>query len=48
MCNGFVKRFLANDAINAFRWIVLVDDSDFTARNLNNFLWVTFTLKPRC
>ena len=23
--------------------IVLVDDSDFAARNLNNFLWVTFT-----
>ena len=24
-------------------WIVLVDDADFTARTLNNFLWVTFT-----
>jgi 4-hydroxy-3-polyprenylbenzoate decarboxylase len=23
--------------------IIVVDDSDFTARNLNNFLWVTFT-----
>ncbi|MEO1448243.1 MAG: UbiD family decarboxylase [Bacteroidota bacterium] len=23
--------------------VVLVDDSDFTARKLNNFLWVTFT-----
>jgi 4-hydroxy-3-polyprenylbenzoate decarboxylase len=23
--------------------IVLVDDSEFTARTLNNFLWVTFT-----
>ena len=23
--------------------MVLVDDSDFTARNLDNFLWVTFT-----
>jgi 4-hydroxy-3-polyprenylbenzoate decarboxylase len=23
--------------------VVLVDDSDFTARNINNFLWVTFT-----
>jgi 4-hydroxy-3-polyprenylbenzoate decarboxylase len=22
---------------------VFVDDSEFTARNLNNFLWVTFT-----
>jgi 4-hydroxy-3-polyprenylbenzoate decarboxylase len=23
-------------------WIVLVDDSGFCARNLDNFLWVTF------
>jgi 4-hydroxy-3-polyprenylbenzoate decarboxylase len=23
--------------------VVLVDDSDFTARSLDNFLWVTFT-----
>lgn len=32
-----------DDPINAFPLIVLVDDSDFTARHLNNFLWVTFT-----
>ncbi len=25
------------------RIVVLVDDSDFTSRSLNNFLWVTFT-----
>ena len=25
------------------RMVVLVDDSDFTTRSLNNFLWVTFT-----
>jgi 4-hydroxy-3-polyprenylbenzoate decarboxylase len=31
------------DRINDFPLIVLVDDSDFTARRLNNFLWVTFT-----
>lgn len=30
-------------AINAFPLVVLVDDSEFTARTLNNFLWVTFT-----
>jgi len=24
-------------------WIVVVDDSEFTARSLENFLWVTFT-----
>jgi 4-hydroxy-3-polyprenylbenzoate decarboxylase len=29
--------------INQFPLIVLVDDSDFAARSLNNFLWVTFT-----
>ena len=26
-----------------FQLLVLVDDSEFTARTLNNFLWVTFT-----
>jgi 4-hydroxy-3-polyprenylbenzoate decarboxylase len=26
-----------------FPLIVLVDESEFTARTLNNFLWVTFT-----
>jgi 4-hydroxy-3-polyprenylbenzoate decarboxylase len=31
------------DAINQFPLIVLVDDAEFTARTLNNFLWVTFT-----
>jgi 4-hydroxy-3-polyprenylbenzoate decarboxylase len=33
----------ALDAINAFRWIVVVDDSQFVAESLRNFLWVTFT-----
>ncbi|MCG8554489.1 MAG: UbiD family decarboxylase [Proteobacteria bacterium] len=41
--NRFCTSYRASDAINAFPWIVLVDDSDFTARNLDNFLWVTFT-----
>jgi 4-hydroxy-3-polyprenylbenzoate decarboxylase len=31
------------DAINRFPLVLLVDDSEFTARTLNNFLWVTFT-----
>jgi 4-hydroxy-3-polyprenylbenzoate decarboxylase len=31
------------DALNGFPLIVLVDDSDFAARTLNNLLWVTFT-----
>jgi 4-hydroxy-3-polyprenylbenzoate decarboxylase len=39
----FVSSYTAQDAINGFPLIVIVDDSDFTARTLNNFLWVTFT-----
>ena len=31
------------DDLTGFPLILLVDDSDFTAKNLNNFLWVTFT-----
>jgi 4-hydroxy-3-polyprenylbenzoate decarboxylase len=32
-----------NAPINRFPLVVLVNDSEFTARSLNNFLWVTFT-----
>ncbi|HZZ81437.1 MAG TPA: UbiD family decarboxylase [Gemmataceae bacterium] len=39
----FCEAFTPGDAINAFPLIVLVDDAEFTARTLNNFLWVTFT-----
>jgi 4-hydroxy-3-polyprenylbenzoate decarboxylase len=28
---------------SGFRWLVLVDDSQFVAESLRNFLWVTFT-----
>jgi 4-hydroxy-3-polyprenylbenzoate decarboxylase len=42
-----LRRFCASlDAshpINRFPLVVLVDDSEFTARNFDNFLWVTFT-----
>jgi 4-hydroxy-3-polyprenylbenzoate decarboxylase len=31
------------DPLCAFPLVVLVDDSEFAARNLDNFLWVTFT-----
>ena len=31
------------DALSAFPLVVLVDDSEFTAQSLANFLWVTFT-----
>lgn len=39
LCAAFDERA----PINAFALVVLVDDSEFTARNLRNFLWVTFT-----
>ncbi len=29
--------------INAFPWVVIVDQSEFAEANLENFLWVTFT-----
>ncbi len=44
---GAIGRFCREQAlpapINQFPWIVVVDDSEFTARNWENFLWVTFT-----
>ena len=44
---GAIARFCREQTvqapINQFPWIVMVDDSEFTARNLDNFLWVTFT-----
>jgi 4-hydroxy-3-polyprenylbenzoate decarboxylase len=39
----FCDAYRPGDSIKAFPLIVLVDDADFTARTLNNFLWVTFT-----
>lgn len=33
----------AGDAVAGFPLVVLVDDDEFTARSLANFLWVTFT-----
>jgi len=42
-----VERFCAalnrRDAINNFPLVVVVDESEFAARTLDNFLWVTFT-----
>jgi 4-hydroxy-3-polyprenylbenzoate decarboxylase len=38
-CDGYRDE----DGINRFPLIVIVDESDFTARTLNNFLWVVFT-----
>ena len=39
----FCKSFGQDDPIRAYPLMVIVDDSAFTARNLRNFLWVTFT-----
>ena len=37
------RMFTRNSAACQFPLWIVVDDSDFTARNLSNFLWVTFT-----
>ncbi len=39
----FCAAFAPEAPINRFPLIVLVDDSEFAARTLDNFLWVTFT-----
>ncbi|MES1213354.1 MAG: 3-octaprenyl-4-hydroxybenzoate carboxy-lyase, partial [Singulisphaera sp.] len=45
--DGALRHFCAacenHPAINTMPLVVLVDDSDFAARSLNNLLWVTFT-----
>jgi 4-hydroxy-3-polyprenylbenzoate decarboxylase len=38
-----LRHFDATAPINAFPLITLVDDSEFAARSLNNWLWTTFT-----
>jgi 4-hydroxy-3-polyprenylbenzoate decarboxylase len=39
----FCARYTRHDVINAFPLVVIVDQSEFAAANLENFLWVTFT-----
>ncbi len=39
----FSKKITSDDPINSFPLIVIVDDSDFCAASLNNWLWVCFT-----
>ena len=39
----FVADLSAAHPLNAFRLIVVVDDSQFVAESLNNFLWAVFT-----
>lgn len=35
--------FAAGGSVDGFPLLVLVDDSDFVSRSLDNFIWVTFT-----
>jgi 4-hydroxy-3-polyprenylbenzoate decarboxylase len=39
----FCAGLSAEHSVNRFPLIVVVDDSEFTSRTLNNFVWVTFT-----
>jgi 4-hydroxy-3-polyprenylbenzoate decarboxylase len=39
----FLQQIPLDDPLNTFPLLVLVDDSQFTAESLRNFLWVTFT-----
>ena len=40
---SFCAAFSGKSPINRFPLVLLVDDSEFTARSLNNFLWTVFT-----
>jgi 4-hydroxy-3-polyprenylbenzoate decarboxylase len=39
----FCHEAASNPSLKDFRWIVIVDDSQFVAESLRNFLWTTFT-----
>lgn len=39
----FCEAFDRSNSINKFRWILVVDDSQFVSESLRNFLWTTFT-----
>lgn len=39
----FCQSFSSIDSINQFPIVLVVDDSEFTSRTLNNFLWTAFT-----
>lgn len=39
----FCEQYSRRDAINEFPLVVIVDESDFAAGSLENFLWTTFT-----
>ena len=39
----FCGAFRREEPVRGFRWVVVVDDSQFVAESLRNLLWVTFT-----
>ncbi|HMO15194.1 MAG TPA: UbiD family decarboxylase [Pirellulaceae bacterium] len=39
----FAQAFDSSESINQFPLIVVLDDSDFASRNINNFCWTVFT-----
>jgi len=41
--SNFASQFSSDDSINRFPLIVVVDDPEFCAKTLNNFLWAVFT-----
>jgi 4-hydroxy-3-polyprenylbenzoate decarboxylase len=43
MIEDFCAFFGPNHPLRHFPWVVLVDDSEFTAAQLGNFLWIAFT-----
>ena len=40
---GNLVAHLEQEDLNGYPLIILCDDADFTAKNINNFVWVTFT-----
>ena len=40
---AFCRSYTQDDEINDFPLLVIVDDAEFSARNLQNLLWVAFT-----
>jgi 4-hydroxy-3-polyprenylbenzoate decarboxylase len=43
VADRFCGAYRRHDAINGFPLVVVVDDANFAARTLDNFLWTTFT-----
>jgi len=40
---SFCGSFTRKQSINKFRWVIIVDDSQFVAESLRNLIWATFT-----